>query len=223
MRALLAIVLFVAAACLLWLPFDSYTTLYGTGPKGAVPAGEIRSDFRAVQQVRPGAAGTSRDTGTLKHCFAIRFATYARHNDGSLRVLWRQDQRQQQWLVETDDLVDNSYRHFCPEAAFSAYRPYRIEVSGVDGKPGKSATFWMVDDARFGTVQLEAGEQPRNKAMALQGTARRHTAPAQIVRIDHGAWLIGWLCTLAIGIVALVSGFRATRGDGDAPGQAKSH
>ncbi len=211
MKALLAIVLFVAAACLLWLPFDSHTVLYGTGPKGAAPAGEIRTGFRAVQQVHPVAAEAAQDTDALQHCFAIRFATYARHNDGSVRILWRQGQQQQQWQVEADDLIDNSYRHFCPNAAFSAYRPYRIEVLGVDGEPGKSATFWLVDDARFGTAQLPPGEHPRNKSMALQGSAKRHTGPAEMVRIDRGAWLIGWLCTLIAGIVALASGFGAVR------------
>ncbi len=204
----LAIVSFLAAAALLWLPFESYEVLYATRAAGAVPAGEIGPDFELVQRIHP-VAEASADVSGRQHCFAIRFATYARHNEGSLGVHWRQDRRQQQWRVAADALIDNSYRHFCPDTEFDAYRPYLVEVRGMDGTPGKSATLWLVSDTSLGVAQLPTGEHPPDKSLALQGSTRRHIGPPEVVRIDHGSWLVGWLCTLAAGVVALVAGFGA--------------
>jgi hypothetical protein len=204
----MAIALFVVAAGLLWLPFDSYTTLYDTRPGGAVAAGEIGPGFSIVQQVRPPERPAIADTGA-RHCFAIDFATYARRNNGYLRVTWLQGDRRQQWRVAAWRLQDNAYRHFCPDAAFSAYRPYRIEVRGVDGKPGDSATVWLVADTRLGIAQVSPANLPQGRSMALQGSHRTHVVAAGIARVDRGAFLFGWLCTLAIGIIALVSAFPA--------------
>lgn len=206
----LAIALFLAAAGLLWVPFDSYDVLYGTRPVGAVPAGEIGPSFSLAQDVRPAVAETGPGSDALQHCFAIRFATYARHNAGNLRVYWRQDRHEQQWRVAASDLVDNGYRNFCPEAAFSANRPFRIEIHGVDSKPGRSATLWLAPDTSFGSAQL-SGERSQGKAVTLQSLTRQHIGPAEMARIDHGAWLIGWLCTLAIGITALIAGLGNAR------------
>lgn len=205
-----AIALFVCAAALVWLPFESHEVLYATRPAGAVAAGEIGPGFELVQRIHP-VTEASIDANRRQHCFAVRFATYARRNDGSLQVHWRQDRRQQQWRVAADELIDNSYRHFCPDAAFDALQPYLIEVRGMDGKPGKSATLWLVGDTRLGIARLSAGEHPPGKSLALQGSTRQRIGPAEIVRIDHGSWVVGWLCTLVIGTAALVRGFRGAR------------
>lgn len=211
--AMAAIAAFVLGAGLLWLPFDSYTALYETRPGAAVPAGEIGPGFKLVQQVRPPPA--TADTGDLMQpCFAIRFATYARHNDGLLRVHWRQGRHEQWWPVAVDDLLDNSYRHFCPDTAFSAYQPFQVEIHGVSSRPGRSATLWLVDDTRFGRAELSPEQHPQGKAIALQGSARQRVGPASMVRIDHGAWLISWLCTLVIGITALFMGLGSARETG---------
>ena len=214
--AIAALAVFLLAADLLWLPFDGYTALYETRQGAAVPAGEIGPGFKLVQQVHPPSAWA--DAGDLlQPCFAIRFATYARHNDGLLRVYWRQGRHEQWWPVAVDDLVDNSYRHFCPDTAFSADRQFDVEIHGVSGKPGQSATLWLVDDTRFGRAELSPEQRPQGKAIALQGSARQHIGPASMVRIDHGAWLIGWLCTLVIGITALFMGLGSAReADGNA-------
>lgn len=201
--AWLAIVAFVLAAGILWLPFDSYTPLYETRSINSVPAGEIVPGFRLAQQVRPPSAGA--DPGSLSSCFAIRFATYARHNKGLFGVRWRQGRHEQSWTIAFRDLVDNGYRHFCP-MAFSAHRPFQLEVSGVNGKPGRSATLWLVEDTRFGNAELFPEQGAQGKAISLQGSIRHRASAAGIARIDHGAWLIGWLCTLAIGITTLLTG-----------------
>lgn len=212
--ALSLAVLFVAAASLLWLPFDNYTVLYGTRPGGAVPAGEIRAGFELAQQVRPPPADNVASDGP-QNCFAIRFATYARHNSGHLQVRWRQGTLSQDWRVDVSDLADNTYRHFCPDLAFSANRPFHVEVIGLDSAPGESSTLWLVADDRFGIAQLPH-DYPQRKSMALQGSTRAHIDAAKMLQIDRGAYFIGWLCTLAIGILALIWGFGARRHPDDA-------
>jgi hypothetical protein len=202
------ILAFLLAAVLPWLPFDDYTSLYETRPGGGVPAGEVKAGFGLSQVVHPPAG--VEITGNRQPCFAIKFATYARHNRRTLRVDWRQEARSQSWAVAASGLGDNRYRHFCPEAGFDATQPFRVGVLGVDGKPGRSATFWLVDDTRFGSAQAPAGQSPEGKSIALQGSVKQHVGPAAIFRIDHGAWVFGWLCTIAIGIVALRAGLGAT-------------
>jgi hypothetical protein len=207
-----AILAFLFAAALLWRPFDDYTSVYETRPGGAIPAGEIRAGFRLVQVVHPPAGVASGDG---QPCFAIKFATYAHHNRGTLRVDWRQGQRSQSWPVAADRLADNRYRNFCPDAGFEPAQPFRVEVHGIDGEPRRSATLWLVGDKRFGNAETPAGQSPEGKALALQGSVKQRVEPAGILRIDHGAWVFGWLCMLAIGIVVLCAGL-ASPGDGTA-------
>lgn len=210
---IILVIAFVAAAGLLWLPFESYTVLYGTRPGGAVPAGEIRAEFQLAQQVRP--PETVEIDNRQPHCFAIRFATYARSNEGELLVRWRQGSGTQIWQVAAADLIDNTYRHFCPDAAFAADRPFHVEIAGLTSPPGDAPTLWLVSDTRFGTARVPDGS-PQGKSAALQGSTRNQTDAGEILRINDGAFLIGWLCTLVIGLLALMSTFGTTR-DADDP------
>lgn len=200
---------FLVAACALWLPFDDYTDVYETRPGGAVPAGEVRAGFRLSQVVHPPPA--LETAGNHVQCFAIKFATYARRNRGKLRVDWQQGERSQSWTVAASHLADNQYRHFCPEAGFAPERPFRVEVHGVDSKPGRSATLWLVGDTRFGAAIAPSGQSPEGKSIALQGSVKQHVGPLGILRIDRGAWVFGWLCTVGVGIVALRAGLAETR------------
>lgn len=200
-----AILAFLLAATLAWLPYDSYTGIYETRPGGAVPAGEVQAGFALSQVVHPPA--TAHGVGDARlPCFGIKFATYARRNRGVLRVDWLQGKRRQSWPVAVGQLGDNAYRYFCPDGEFEADRPFRVEIHGVEGKPGRSATFWLVGDSRFGTAEMPPGQGPEGKSIALQGARKQSVGPTGILRIDRGAWVFGWLCTLAIGIVALYVG-----------------
>lgn len=203
---ILVILVFMTAAGLLWWPFDTYNVLYATRPGGAVPAGEIQAGFRLSQTLTPPAAvGDDAADPAGQHCVSIRFATYARTNDGHLDVHWSQGPKQQSWRVAMADLVDNSYRFFCPDVKFVAYEPFDIRIAGVDGEPGASATLWLVSDKRFGNAHISGDSA--GKTVALQVGIRHRVTSTTMLHLGNGAFLIGWLCTVAIGLLALGYGF----------------
>jgi hypothetical protein len=203
---LLAITAFIAAACTLWLPFDSHFVLYATKPGGAMPAGEIREGFELSQRVNPEQAVVFDGPSEQPHCFGIRFATYQRENTGHLEVRWQQEERFHTWRVDVARLADNTYRHYCPSPAFLVERPFKLRIRGVDGKLGHSATLWLVNDRRFGTAKLD-GNDPADEALALQVTEHNRVRSTSILLIDNGAFLFGWLCTLVVGTISLLWAF----------------
>lgn len=202
-------VLFVAAACLLWIPFHTQDTIYQTAERSAKPAGQIVHGFELTQTVQPTTERHQLTAANEQHCFSIRFATYARSNRGSLSVTWKQAGQKRQWAVQAANLADNSYRSFCPDAPFSINAPFTVRVTGVDGKPGHSATLWLVGDTRLGTARIN--HMATDKSMALKISVRRPVSVAGIWRIDHGAFVLGRLCTLAIGLIALIPVLRRKR------------
>ncbi|MFP7724719.1 MULTISPECIES: hypothetical protein [Novilysobacter] len=206
----IVIVIFVAAACLLWWPFHTQTSLYNTGSAGSTPAGEILARFVLEQTVRPGADQQVRSHEGQQHCFGIRFATYMRTNGGRLDVRWRQGDRHQQWRVNVAGLADNKFRYFCPDDAFAAEQDFDLRISGVDGQPGNAATLWLVDDTRLGTARL-GGDAVADKALALEVTTRERIGIASMIRVNAGAFAFGWVCTLLVGVVALRSAFAPAR------------
>ena len=201
-----AFLLFAFAACLLWLPFDGDKIMYSTRPGGAIPAGEIQPGFWLEQSVYPQMHNVPPPRPGQQSCFALRLATYMRTNAGHLDIQWTQGKRTSRWRVDAASLEDNAYRHFCPRS-FAVDQPFDLRVAGVDGKPGDSATLWLVGDRRFGTADLR-DQALADKALALQVGTRTRVGPRAILHIDRGAFLFGWLCTLLIGGVALLTRFK---------------
>ena len=203
------VVLFVLMSCVVWWPFDTYVSLYKTAPSRATPAGEIVSGFSLGQTVKP--VGKALSSGDHSDCFGIQFATYARDNNGQVDIDWRQGDKQQRWRLDMAELIDNSYRPFCPDRELSLDRPFEITVEGVDGRPGSSATLWLVDDTSMGTARLANGSAINGKSMSLEITDYRDVELPSSLWINQGGFLLGWLCSLCIGIVALafVSGGNA--------------
>lgn len=198
---ILVLIAFVLVAGLVWLPFHTMTTLKETRWTEPKPAGEIRGPFVLDQQVHlPSGIGKSdRD-----YCFGIRFATYQRRNSGRVVVEWTQQGQRQRWSVRAGSLVDNKFRYFCPDVPDdAALAPsFGVRISGVDGRPGKSPTLWLVEDESLGTARLNG--ESTGKGIALDLTERRRTGITDMVRAANGAFLVGWVCTLVIGIVALL-------------------
>src|SRR5690606_15760067 len=146
---------------------------------------------------RPGSATTDANSEGSRHCFGIKFATYMRTNSGHLDVGWQQGGQNEQWRVAAADLADNTFRYFCPDADFMAGEAFHLQIIGVDGEPGRSATLWLVDDNRLGQVDTEAGDIA-GKALALDVAARERIGFGTMLRVNHGAFLFGWLCTVVV-------------------------
>ncbi|MBW3550067.1 MAG: extracellular solute-binding protein [Proteobacteria bacterium] len=191
------IVLFVAAACLLWWPFHTQTSLYSAGAAGSTPAGEILEGFVLEQRVRAGAADMTAapalETHRQQHCFGIRFATYRRSNGGRLDVGWRQGDRTQQWRVSAARLVDNKYRYFCPDQPFAAQEDFDLRISGVDGQPGNAATLWLVDGLEEGTQDAALAfmnfiNNPENAASWHQTTGYIPITNESVQLLEEEGW-----------------------------------
>lgn len=193
-----AVAICIAAACLVWLPVQIQSTLYGTQMEDPVPAGEITSGFSISQVVVPRPTHVPAAEGANRHCFGIRFATYMRRNSGRLGVEWQQGLQQRKWKVKAGSLADNTFRYFCPGMGFSARKPFLIRVSGISGRPGKSATLWLTADTSLGALERKSG-----MALALDVVEDRRVGLAETLRVNRGAFLFGWLCTLLVAGIAL--------------------
>lgn len=201
----ITIIIFVVAACLVWTPVHVRRTLYETRSVDPVPAGEIDREFSISQKVVPASDAPLPIGNSHNHCFGIRFATYMRRNSGRLEVAWQQGQQRRQWRIRAPLLADNQFRYFCPGHGFSAWRPFQLRVTGINGTPGGSATLWLTGDTRAGTVE-SGNEAVAGKALMLDVVEDRRIGLGQALGVNRGAFLFGWLCTLAVAIAVLLQG-----------------
>ncbi len=205
-----AIGVFLLLAAAVWRPFHAHRGLYATARPDAVPAGEITQGFTLRQEVvLPRTLPLDGATGfpDRQPCFGIQFATWARANKGHVDVQWRQGEKHQQWRVDMSHLADNTFRHYCPDTGFYPYQPFTVEINGVDGSAGSSATLWLVGDTHFGTARLGDDSIP-GKSIALQVSSRREIRLPSSLATNHGIFALGWLCSLAVGLIALLVAFR---------------
>lgn len=202
----IAIAIFIAAACLVWLPVQVQNTLDGTLPDNPVPAGEIQKDFLILQQVDPDPEALPEAGKIHPHCVGIRFATYMRRNSGRLAVELRQGPIERRWQVRAARLADNSFRYFCPGRGFSAGKPFQLRVSGVNGKPGSSATVWLTEDTRLGALESD-NPAIAGMSLTLDLVQNRQVSLAEAIRVNRGAFFFGWLCTLMVAVIVITRCF----------------
>lgn len=189
---------FVLAGLALWIPASVFVPLRNVRTVSPRPAGEITAGFRLVQQVPDGVA-PAQHKGAV--CFAVRFATYMRRNRGYIAVSWRQGAAAQQWQVPAGDLVDNALRYFCPQSRFDPSKSFAVAIEGVDGKPSRAATVWLTGNTDFGRADLRGEVIEGGMQMALARHVR--LTPRKLIELDHGAFVVGWLCSMLTGIAAL--------------------
>ncbi|TQD38946.1 hypothetical protein [Marilutibacter aestuarii] len=185
-------------------PFESYRPLYSTAAGKSQPAGEIRPGFRLVQEVHPGSVDPSEYVEGDEACFEIRFATYMRRNEGDIAVILSQDGRQHAWKIDASTLRDNAFKAFCPGPRFQPDKGFNVEVDGVDGAPGHSATLWLVSDSRLGSVD-SASFETGGMALALRVSERNGFRPDMVFGIAQGGFVIGLACTLLIALAAFLA------------------
>lgn len=203
------IAIFIAAACLVWSPVQVQNTLDGTLSDNAVPAGEIHRGFSILQQVHPDPEVVMEGKNTHPHCFGIRFATYMRRNSGHLAVEVQQGPIERRWQVRAARLADNSFRYFCPGLGFSVGKPFQLRISGVNGTPGTSATVWLTEDTRLGALESD-NQTIAGMALTLDLVEKRRVGLAETLRVNRGAFLFGWLCTVLVAVIVLARYFGRT-------------
>lgn len=111
------------------------------------PAGEIIRDFRLTQALDIVETEIlERDFGN-SFCVNLLMANYAnRRNRGSFAVTVTTPQARQQKIVAADTVLDNQYHKVCFDELRFEYlynQPATLEISGVDGVPGRSVTAWL--------------------------------------------------------------------------------
>lgn len=203
-------------AALVWRPFNSELIAYQSGSDDRKTAGQITEGFHLTQEVPAKLIETRAPKKPITHwwkshrklyttypnCFAIRFASYNRHNAGRLAVDYRQGNKNQRWSVEAADLA-NDFRRFCPSTGFTAGQPLQITVDGIDGRKGQSATMWL-SKSRLKPAIVN-GRTDGDRSLYLRLVYFRHMGPGEILRIDRGAFAFACLCSLAIALLVLVS------------------
>jgi len=198
MRTLVAIFLLVCLS--LWVPARHYVPVYGTALRAPQPAGEITAPFRLRQLVH-NSNSAMKVSADGEACIGLRFATYQRQTEGQFAVTWQQVPFTKRWLVDARSLADNQYRYFCPTEPFKPTQDFSIIVEGKDSAAGSAATVWLTTDGSLGhaVVNGKALELGLNILMARE----IRMTPVKLIRVDRGAFLIGWLCTLLTGLAAL--------------------
>lgn len=200
----LPIILFLGLAACVWLPFTSHEVVFNPGLEKNRPAGQITEDFYLVESVPALTPGGLR-TGEQVDCIALRFATYMRRNEGSLQVTWSQGDRGHRWVLDASGLEDNSYVDLCLDRPMDASAPFVLEVSGVDGEPGSAATVWLMAHADA-AIRVNGRDFP-DVGLALRLSKEERVGPRDILGLDGGAFFVGFLCSILIGILALLCFF----------------
>jgi hypothetical protein len=193
---------FILACVLLWLPAERYAPMAGVVRTAPRPAGEITDGFHLEQLIVVPNVIKRTLSKNKEVCFGIRFATYRRENEGKIAVGWRQGTFAKRWLVEVNELADNERRYFCPDRHLKLDMPFSITIDGIHGVPGSSPTVWLTVDASYGQATINGKSAKQGLDV---GIGRKvHLTPARLIRLDQGAFLVGWLCTLLAGLATLL-------------------
>jgi hypothetical protein len=177
-----------------------YIPIYGTKLQDLQPAGEITGPFRLQQRVRNPVSVAKISAGD-ETCVGLRFATYQRRMEGQFTVTWQQGAFAKRWLVNAPYLADNKFSYFCPGEHFKPIEDFSIIVEGRDGIAGSAATVWLTADTSLGHAEVNGKPMERGLSMLMAREIRM--TPAMLVKVDHGGFSIGWLCTLLTGLAAL--------------------
>jgi len=164
------------------------TQLVADSETARQPAGEITSGFRLEQPLS--LSSTELPARDLGHsfCTSLLMANYKnRRNRGEFSVSLRIGQREQTIVLDAREVRDNARMFVC----FDRFKlsdvlgqPAMLTVNGVDGRPGRSVTAWLMpsttDDSRA-TFNGELIPQQLVLSTHVQIDARQHMFNAYIL------------------------------------------
>lgn len=202
MRRLASIAAFLALAVTLLVPFKVADQVAGSNLLNPVPAGEFVDRTWILQKGEIPVLDAVAKHG--RHlCFGIQFATYARTNRGNLQITWRQGGLVGEWIMRSAHIKDNEFKYFCPSKGIAAGRRFEIAIAGVGTKAGHAPTAWLTGDTRFGTATINGSEQ--KASLSLRFASFREVTTRHIIHLDRGAYFIGWLTSVLIGLAAIMA------------------
>jgi len=199
-------VLFLLAAGWLVMPFQSHRVVHSPGLDRNRPAGHITADFALVETV-PASFMAGLDPEVEVDCIALRFATYMRRNQGRIDVTFGQGDLGHRWRLDASKLPDNTYVDLCLDQAIDSGKEFWIGVSGVDGERDRSATVWL-SASRDREVAVNGRAMP-GWGLALRLTQSRQVRLPQLLHLNHGVFVAGFLISIALGLLVLLCPLRS--------------
>jgi len=165
---------------------------------GGRPAGEIVQDFRLIQPLRIQEADVLERDLSEPFCVRLLMANYAnRRNRGTFAVSVIAPDARQTKVVEADSVLDNQFEKICfEELHFHQIfrKPATLEISGIDGVPGRSVTAWL-------------SSTPTGERVQINGTPTDLTLVHTIVLLkdtrnyQYNAYLLLLLASLIVGLI----------------------
>lgn len=201
-------------AILVWRPFNSTPIAYRSSWKNKAVAGQITNGYHLTQEVPAKLLKTPVPKAPITHwwrshrklythspnCFAIRFASYNRINNGRISVSSKQGNNTQKWFLNARE-VRNNYKRFCPSNGLTDDQPLQVTINGISGKTGSSATVWLSHSKGLKPALIN-GRRIGDRSLHLQLVYFRHMGPDEIFAIKNGAF--AFVCFISLTIAALV-------------------
>lgn len=219
---LFLIFLLVLDAAVVWRPFDTEAIAWQSGWSSKKTAGQMVDGFHLSQEVPSALLAQPVPRKRITHwwrshrklhahapnCFAIRFTTYNRPNEGRIAVSYRQGDVSQEWGIESGTL-HKGYRRFCPSAGLRNDQPLHITLTGIGGERGKSPTAWLShsDQLKPATVN---GQRLKKRSLHLRLAYFHRVTPMETASLDKGAYAFACLASLLIALAAILALFGRT-------------
>ena len=165
---------------------------------GGRPAGEIVQDFRLSQALNIQDADVLERDLSEPFCVNLLMANYAnRRNRGSFAVTVSSAEAHQVKTVQAAEVLDNQYEKVCFEELrfHQIYRkPATLEISGIDGVPGRSVTAWLSSTPIGERVQINGA--PTDLTLVHSVVLLKDTEKYQ-----YNAYLLMLFASLLVGLI----------------------
>lgn len=165
---------------------------------GGRPAGEIVQGFQLIQPMNMQEADVLERDLSEPFCVNLLMANYAnRRNSGTFAVTVSTAKARQVQIVQADGVLDNQFEKICFEELrfHQIYRkPATLEITGIDGVPGRSVTAWL-------------SSSPIGERVQMNGAATDLTLVHNIVLLkdtrnyQYNAYFLVLFASLLVGLI----------------------
>lgn len=113
--------------------------------------------------------------------YGIVFATYNRENKAKIKVKIKQDEVEQEEIIDTSKLKDNKLRNL--NLNLKKYKPGKAEltIEGIDGEIGQSVTIYDSEDISLGKMNVNGQKTNRGIIQEIEYTNIDRVVKIQII------------------------------------------